>query len=237
MRAPRLSDSLFRACAHHQGRGRHARLRRHPGARARRRGCPGAGARTRRLPAGAGRAAAARDRGPAGSQVAGSGTPAGDVIDELAAHPGGAARQRGRTAGSRARAERVRGNGASPPGPHGPIRPWDRPPAGRCPPGGCRGPLAVPRKLPRGQRRSGAAGAGREDRPSARPRRRDHAVPAPAGSRHSGREHGCPQQAADALGAGERLLGELKDTAVGMRTAPALGDHRPAAARGPRPRP
>ncbi len=154
------------------------------------------------------------------AQVTGSGTPAGDVIDELAAirvtPPGSAAAP----AGS---APALSASGAlDPPRPAAPVPsapgtgplPADAPPAG-TPPAAIRAPEAAPRAAAEHTLRVPAA-------------KIDHLLDV-AGEimlyrrrlvHELGREARLPQQAADVFGAGERLLDDLKDTAVGMRTLP-----------------
>ena len=82
-----------------------------------------------------------------------------------------------------------------------------------------------------------AAGPGREDRPPARRGRRDHAVPGQAGALARRRRPGSPQDVADVLGAGERMLERAQGHRDRDADAPARGDHRAAAAHGPGPRP
>ena len=85
--------------------------------------------------------------------------------------------------------------------------------------------------------RAHAAGPGRQDRPPARRGRRDHAAPDAGWRTPWATRRGSPQDVADAFGAGERMLDDLKDTAVGMRTLPLAVITAGAAARGPGPRP
>ena len=162
------------------------------------------------------------------AQVSGSGTPAGDVIDELAAIR---VTQPGSEAASHAGLEPAL-SASGTPDPSRPAAPvQSAPPAGSlpadapaadAPPAASRAPEAAihtPDAAPQ-------AAAGRTLRVPAV--KIDHLLDV-AGeimqyrrrlAHELGQETRLPQQAADIFGAGERLLDDLKDTAVGMRTLP-----------------